>query len=115
MTKIKKMIIWVIFFSFITTVEAYWGWGNILAPWKSLSTASIISAVLLFLLSYQVRTWRLYDYFLPHTKGGWIAALRLMLLHNILNNLLPARGGEISFPLLMKRYFGLDYIHTIPA
>lgn len=115
MTKIKKMIIWVIFFSFITTVEAYWGWGNILAPWKSLSTASIISAVLLFLLSYQIRTWRLYDYFLPHTKGGWIAALRLMLLHNILNNLLPARGGEISFPLLMKRYFGLDYIHTIPA
>lgn len=115
MTKIKKIIIWSIFFAFIIAIEVYWGWTTILAPWKTLSITSIIMANLLFLLSYQIRTWRLYDYFLPHTKGGWIAALRLMLLHNILNNLLPARSGEISFPLLMKRYFSLDYIHTIPA
>jgi hypothetical protein len=113
--KIKYILIWSIFFAFIIGIEAYWGWGTILAPWEILSNTSIIVAILLFLLSYQIRTWRLYDYFLPHTKDGWIAALRLMLLHNILNNLLPARSGEISFPLLMKRYFGLDYAHTIPA
>jgi len=70
---------------------------------------------LLFLLSYQIRTWRLYDYFLPQTKGCWNTALRLMLLHNILNNLLPMRSGEVSFPVLMKRYFAIDYIHSIPA
>jgi uncharacterized membrane protein YbhN (UPF0104 family) len=29
-------------------------------------------------------------------------------LHNVLNNLLPARSGEISFPLLMKRYFQIS-------
>jgi hypothetical protein len=115
MTIIKKIILWSLFFAFIIAIEVYWGWANILAPWKALSSASIIIATFLFLLSYQIRTWRLYDYFLPHTKGNWIAALRLMLLHNILNNLLPARSGEISFPLLMKRYFSLDYSHTIPA
>ena len=112
---LKASFIWLFFFAFIIGVEKYWGWGNILSPWKNLSNTSIIIAILLFLLSYQIRTWRLYDYFLPATKGNWIVALRLMLLHNILNNLLPARSGEISFPLLMKRYFSVDYIHSIPA
>lgn len=112
---LKTSFIWLFFFAFIIGIEKYWGWESILAPWKNLSHTSIIIAILLFLLSYQIRTWRLYDYFLPETKGNWIVALRLMLLHNILNNLLPARSGEISFPLLMKRYFSVDYIHSVPA
>jgi hypothetical protein len=112
---VKTILAWLIFIAFIVAVESYWGWNIILAPWKTLSYTSIIIAILLFLLSYQLRTWRLYDYFLPHTSGRWVTALRLMLLHNILNNLLPARSGEISFPLLMKRYFTVDYIHSIPA
>lgn len=112
---LRTSFIWLLFFAFIIAVESYWGWGAILAPWKSLSNTSVIVAVLLFLLSYQIRTWRLYHYFLPATKGNWITALRLMLLHNIINNLLPARSGEISFPVLMKRYFSIDYIHSIPA
>ena len=86
-----------------------------LVPWKALSLTAIMIALFLFLLSYQVRTWRLYDYFLPQTKGNWLAALRLMLLNNILNNLLPARSGEVSFPLLMKRYFSVNYSYSIPA
>jgi len=112
---IKILLLWLIFFSFILAVEYFFGWQEILAPWKTLSPSAIVIAILLFLLSYQIRTWRLYDYFLPHTKGNWLAALRLMLLHNILNNLLPARSGEVSFPLLMKRYFAVEYSHSIPA
>lgn len=112
---IKNILLWLVPLTFIAGVEYLWGWISILAPWKDLSSASIMIAIGLFLLSYQLRTWRLYDYFLPHTQGGWITALRLMLLHNILNNLLPARSGEISFPLLMKRYFAVDYIKSIPA
>jgi hypothetical protein len=112
---IRTTLIWLVFFVFILAVEYYWGWQTLLAPWKTLSSTSIAVAIFLFLLSYHIRTWRLYDYFSPQTKGGWIAALRLMLLHNILNNLLPARSGEVSFPLLMKRYFAVDYIHSIPA
>ena len=112
---IKRILIWLVFFAFIAGVEYLWGWTTILAPWKTLSFPAIIIAVVLFLLSYQLRTWRLYDYFLPHTQGRWLTALRLMLLHNILNNLLPARSGEVSFPLLMKRYFSVDYAHSVPA
>lgn len=111
----KTILTWLILLAFIVAVESYWGWNIILAPWKTLSYGSIGIAILLFLSSYQLRTWRLYDYFLPHTKGKWMAALRLTLLHNILNNLLPARSGEISFPLLMKRYFAVGYSHSIPA
>lgn len=112
---IKVALTWLIVIVFILAIEHYWSWSIILAPWKTLSYCSIIIAIFLFLFSYQIRTWRLYDYFLPQTNGSWIVALRLMLLHNILNNLLPARSGEISFPLLMKRYFAVDYIHSIPA
>ncbi len=112
---LKNSFVWLFFVAFVIGVEVYWGWGALLAPWKKLNSLSVFAAILFFLLSYQIRTWRLYAYFLPHTKGHWIAALRLMLLHNILNNLLPARSGEISFPVLMKRYFLVDYIHSIPA
>jgi hypothetical protein len=112
---IKTTLTWLLLIAFIVIIEHYWGWGIILASWKTLSYPSIIIAVLLFLLSYQLRTWRLYDYFLPQTNRRWIATLRLMLLHNILNTLLPARSGEISFPVLMKRYFAVDYICSIPA
>lgn len=112
---IKTTLLWLTFLGFIIAVEYFFGWHTLLSPWKTLSFSSIVIAVLLFLLSYQVRTWRLYDYFLPYTQGGWISALRLMLLHNILNNLLPARSGEISFPLLMKRYFQVSYTQSIPA
>ena len=38
-----------------------------------------------------------------------------MLIHNVLNNVLPARTGEVSFPLLMKRYFGVGYAHSVSA
>jgi uncharacterized membrane protein YbhN (UPF0104 family) len=112
---LRTGFLWLLFFAFVIGVEKYWGWERIFAPWKNLSNTSILIAILLFLLSYQIRTWRLYDYFLPETKGNWTATLRLILLHNILNNLLPARSGEVSFPVLMKRYFSVEYIHSIPA
>ena len=112
---IKIILLWLIFFGFIIAIEYFFGWKAILVPWQTLSPPAIVIAMLLFLLSYQIRTWRLYDYFLPHTKGNWLTTLRLMLLHNILNNLLPARSGEVSFPLLMKRYFSVGYSHSLPA
>jgi hypothetical protein len=38
-----------------------------------------------------------------------------MLQHNLLNNILPMRSGEISFPVLMNRYFQVPLVRSLPA
>jgi hypothetical protein len=86
-------------------LEYFWGWKQLLAPWQSISYLTIFAAVVLLSLTYFIRAWRIYDYFRTDIAGNYILTLKLTLLHNVLNNLLPARSGEVSFPLLMKRYF----------
>jgi hypothetical protein len=112
---IKKILSWTVLLAFILGVEWYWGWAKILQPWKQLSGSTILIAIVLFLSTYQLRTWRLYDYFNEELKGQWLLALRLILLNNILNILLPMRSGEVSFPVLMKRYFSVEYDRSVPA
>lgn len=86
-------------------LEVFWGWKQLLAPWQSISYLTILAAVMLLALTYFIRAWRIYDYFRADIAGNYALTLKLTLLHNVLNNLLPARSGEVSFPLLMKRYF----------
>jgi len=102
---------WSLLLLFIAVVEWLFGWQKLFASWQALSLSSLIIAFLLMIFTYQLRALRLYDYFqLGKREGQWMNALltfRLMLFHNVLNNLLPARTGEISFPVLMKRYFAV--------
>jgi uncharacterized membrane protein YbhN (UPF0104 family) len=91
------------------------GWPQLLAPWRSLDPLALALAAVLTLLSYLARTLRLYDYFLPATAGGLGACLKLTLLHNLLNNLLPMRSGELSFPLLLHRYFAVPLPRSLAA
>ena len=82
------------------------GWGPLLSAWTSMPADTLALAVALVALSYIARAVRIYDYFIEETRGQFPATLRLSLLHNTANNLLPMRAGEAAFPLLMKRYFG---------
>jgi uncharacterized membrane protein YbhN (UPF0104 family) len=59
------------------------------------------------LASYGLRALRVYLAEPRIPRGAWGKALRLILLNNALNLLLPARTGEASFPLLLQRYFGV--------
>ena len=106
----KKKISWLIFIAFLVLVEVLWGWGKILAPWKLLSMSQVLTGVVLLFTTYSIRTLRLYDYFLPDVS--WWASFRLMLMHNFMNNMLPARMGEVSFPLLLKQYFSIGYLRS---
>lgn len=108
-----KIISWGLFFLFVIAVEWFWGWRSILSPWKDISYTQMFTGLSLLFTGYAVRALRLYDYFYPDTR--WWASVRLLLLNNFLNNLLPARTGEVSFVLLMKRYFQVDYLHSMPA
>ncbi|MER2532595.1 MAG: lysylphosphatidylglycerol synthase domain-containing protein [Candidatus Competibacter sp.] len=91
------------------------GWPQLLAPWRAISPAALALAALLTLGSYTARSLRVYDYFLPATRGGFTACLKLTLLHNLFNNLLPMRTGEASFPILMTRYFATPLACSLAA
>jgi len=106
---------WLVFALYVGLIEYWLGWARLLAPWSQLDVGAVATALLLFLLTYAVRAHRIFDYFRDSMRGRWLVGLRLMVYHNALNNLLPMRSGELSFPLLMRRYFAVDYAHSLPA
>ncbi|MCJ7627837.1 MAG: flippase-like domain-containing protein [Longimicrobiales bacterium] len=91
------------------------GWGALLAPWKAIRPELLGVALLLVLGSYAVRAIRIHVYFHPATSGRFLRTFRLVLLHNLFNNLLPMRSGEASFPILMAREFRVLFSRSIPG
>ncbi|HHM06123.1 MAG TPA: UPF0104 family protein, partial [Gammaproteobacteria bacterium] len=104
-----------IFAAFVAFIEVYLGWGALLAPWAALPPAALVAAALLTLASYGLRALRFYDYFAADMSGRGGACVKLMLQHNLWNNLLPMRTGEFSFPWLMSRYFAVPVARSLPA
>ena len=99
--------------AFVIVVQGLWGWEKIFQPWQMISGVQLLLGMILLFVGYAIRALRLYHYFYPQVD--WWVSLRLMLFHNFLNNFLPARTGEVSFPILMKRYFQIDYDRSIAA
>lgn len=105
----------VIFIAFVSGIEYYIGWHVLLSPWLQVSWQALVITCSLVFFSYWVRAIRIYSYFLPETRGKMMACLKLTLLHNFFNNLLPMRTGEISFPMLMTRYFSVSLTRSVAA
>lgn len=95
----------------VLAVEWLFGWARLLAPWAEVSFGGLLVAVALMLGSYVLRAWRVADHFAIHRRFG--AVLSLNLQHNLWNNLLPMRSGELSFPILMRQRFGTDPAHAL--
>jgi uncharacterized membrane protein YbhN (UPF0104 family) len=100
----------VLLIGLIIAVDHSVGWGPLLAPWRTLSPALLGLLVALSVLSWVLRAVRAYDFFQERVRGRFPAILRLSLLHNVANNLLPMRSGELVFPWLMRRYFGHGFL-----
>ncbi|WP_296898160.1 lysylphosphatidylglycerol synthase transmembrane domain-containing protein [Thiohalocapsa sp.] len=94
----------------IIAVEHRVGFQALLAPWRTISPGLLAGAFALTAASYALRGLRVYDYFGPLVAGRFPAVLRLSILHNTANNLLPMRVGEVAFPWLMRRYFGQGFL-----
>lgn len=86
-------------------IEWLFGWQHIVSSWSQLPFWQPATALIVLLFTYGIRGLRIYDYFFPLTKGRLRTCCKIMLTHNLLNNLLPMRTGEASFPLLMRQYF----------
>lgn len=101
--------------AFAVFVEHHLGWARLLAPWRQITLPAIALAALLTFASYWLRALRFYDYFRSEMRGRFSLCAKLMLQHNLLNNLLPMRSGELSFPVLMSRYFDVPARRSLPA
>lgn len=88
-------------------VHHYWGWQRLFTPWASVPVALVALVVVAQFASYSVRGYRVY-YAVPEIpRGRWHDCLKLILLNNVINLMLPARTGEASFPVLLRRWFGV--------
>ena len=96
-------------------VEDQYGWQAVLSAWQAISPIAVAGAVSLMLVSYVLRAIRFYDFFKVYCQGQFALLLRITVLHNFFNNLLPMRSGEATFPVLMKQHFQLRISHSGPA
>lgn len=94
--------------AFAVAVEYWLGWGKLLSAWTLLPLALLLSAAAAQILSYGVRAARVYWAEKEIPRGRYADCLRLLLINNAVNILLPMRAGEASFPILMHRWFGVD-------
>lgn len=101
--------------AFIAFVEWYAGWRSLLQPWLALSVPALFVATALMLLTHAARAMRVHDYFGASVQGRRGACLQLVLQHNLFNNLLPMRSGELAFPVLMARRFGIRPGASVPG
>ncbi len=101
--------------AFAAAVEWYLGWGRLLQPWRELPVVVVAVPAALFLASHGLRALRVHDFFGDAVRERRLACLQLVLRHNLANNLLPMRAGELAFPVLMARRFGVAAGESIPG
>lgn len=99
----------------VLAVEHWVGWSALLRPWLQIAPAYLAAGIILIFLSYGLRALRVFDYFIADTRGQFGLCLRLSLQHNLLNNLLPMRSGELAFPVLMSRCFSVPMGRSVPG
>jgi hypothetical protein len=66
--------------------------------------------VLGMLCSYGLRAWRISREFGEVPGMRWTLALRIVLAHTALVNVLPMRSGELGFPWLMRRALNVGWL-----
>lgn len=68
-----------------------------------------------FALSYGLRALRVFDEFRAQAGRRFGTCLRIVLIHNAMINVVPFRGGEAAFPLLLRQNFGIPLPRAIAS
>ncbi|MGC8698009.1 MAG: lysylphosphatidylglycerol synthase transmembrane domain-containing protein, partial [Halothiobacillus sp.] len=113
--QIKPVLAWLLVLLAVGLVVAWIGPAQLIAPWLRMAPDALILALLFMVLSYVLRAVRIQRYFMHELRGQFWLTLKLSTWHVLLNNFLPMRTGEISFPVLMQRYFALPATRTVPV
>jgi len=72
-----------------------------------LDSSALLLAAAGFAVSYFLRALRVWDEFRHEAPGRLGACVRIVLMHNAMVNIVPFRGGEAAFPILLGRLFGV--------
>lgn len=95
----------------LVVVESQIGWLKLLTSWEGFTPLTLILLVALSLASNVLRAARIKISFgLPLNRFSDM--FYLSTSHNLLNNLLPMRTGEVAFPVLIKRHFGIGLLES---
>ena len=92
--------------TFIYLIYQYGSFSSFLFMTENLDFLLVSVALGLLVLSLLIRAARIRRFFKKETKS--LGVMRITFLHNFLNNFLPMRIGEFSFPLLLRESYGID-------
>ena len=101
--------------AYVAFLEIAFGIRALASELSAIGLAPLLTALTMLVATYVVRCWRVADYFPRETQGQFRRLLRLTLVHNLLNIMLPLRSGEASFPLLMRSEFGMPLARATAA
>ena len=101
----------------LSSVFAGWlAWSGqaaeVVAALASLSPCALLLLFSGLTATYLLRALRVFHEFADVTHGRFADCLRLVLAHNAFVNLLPMRAGELAFPALLNRRFGVPVMRA---
>ena len=91
------------------------GWDALVSAWRNIPPADLAAVIALTLVGYLARAARLGVHFGGRLRESPLLCFRVMALHNLANNFLPMRTGELSFPLLLKQDFEIPTTRSVGA
>lgn len=92
--------------AFVLALLLWVDWRLLGATLRQAALLPVLAGLVLLLASYAVRVSRLAVTLSIRGGRAYLRLARLVLVHNALVNLLPMRGGDLAFPLLLKRDYG---------
>lgn len=90
-------------------------WRALADSFAHLPASVLALAGLGFAASYLLRALRVFDEFRSDARGRFAACLRIVLIHNAMVNVVPFRGGEAAFPLLLCQTFGTPVARAVAS
>ena len=89
------------------------GWGKAFLQWRNITYWQLLALLVLTGLSYWVRAKRLEIHYREMMKGRITQVFWISSWHNFMNNLLPFRMGELTYPVLLKKHFDISYASSL--
>ena len=91
------------------------GWSKVFVAWRRVEGLDLAVVLALTAVGSVSRALRLAAHFGSPLRERVGTCMRVVAIHNAANNLMPMRTGEVSFPLLLKREFGVAASRSIPS
>lgn len=113
--KFKRLLAVLLSLGLLAWLAADGRWRELGATIGRLDPQAVAIAVAGFAASYLLRALRVYDEFRGSAHGRFGACLRIVLIHNAMVNVVPFRGGEAAFPVLLGRTFGTPLPRAIAS